>query len=210
MIYSIEQIRSAAIEAALVEWQDEITNVGSESRITAYFDNGGSTWRNWLRAQSGCQNGYVYRQGSGVDYCGMFVAWAYSRAGFFLAPHVCGAEKPRLKQGLVTHVFPSTYRLQSSARWTNGGAPPARPITSVNIQPGDVVVVMTGANKPYGDHIALALAAPSGGNVELVEGNAQGSGPNGPIRGVVKRIRPLSKVARVYRLEAHHFDMVKM
>lgn len=209
MTNTINQIRIAAIDAALGEWHAEIENVGGEDRITEYFDLGGPIWQRWLRAQAGCQYGYVYRQGSGVDYCGFFAAWCYAKAGLFLPPFVCGEDKPRLKQGLIINAFPSTYRLDSSERWIKGGSPPAQKIGRHQIEPGDIVVIKTGANKPYGDHVTIALEAPKGGaagTVATIEGNARGSGPNGIIRGVVKRHREIDRVARVYRLEPHHFE----
>lgn len=226
MIYELKDMAEAAVEAAVDEWRKGVANVGDEDRITQYFDNGGPIWSRWLRRQTK-GDGYTYRQGSGVDYCGFFVGWVFSQVPYYLPPFECasGLEKPRIKQSVVTYVLPSGARMGDLSKWVQAKTAPAKHVTIGNARAGDVLIMQ---RQNGGHHLMIALAAPKLIDGELfvatVEGNARGHGPdpkwsgdpydlgdgNPNYHGVVRRIRPASEIDQVRRLGMVHFEMIEI
>lgn len=224
MDFSHSDIVRGVIAAANYELGLSVRSVGSEDRITEYFD--AANWR-WALNEAGVERyseAARRRRPSILNWCGIGAAWIYRQAPLFMEPMECGHEKPRIKQGIVDHVLPSTWRLKTADNWISAGAPPARPLKPERIRAGDIVTVVTGSGKRYGDHIVIALDSPRDGLFPAVESNASGLGEpfdNGnpwdglvvgdnPHRGFVRRLRSVDDVRRVYRLKLddHFSDVV--
>jgi hypothetical protein len=196
-----EQLRRAMVEVAHAEWRKPVRSIGNEDIITGYWDICG--WGGWLRSQKGCANGYVRVQGSGVDWCGIYIAACALRVGEVMDT------KARLRPGLARYVLPSTQRMTDKARWQSAGLPLLEPIALRSVAPGDIVTVDTGKGKPFGDHFVLVEDVLPGFLCTL-EGNARGQlGDGQQGHGVVFRTRQMSAVKRVYRLNEAHFEVMQ-
>lgn len=141
----------------------------------------------------------VYRRDKGwhteqPDWCGEFAGYCAGRAG--------------LASRIRKYVTPSTYRLFSpdlrDNKWQKAGYPrPAAPPPG-DVRRGDLICVVTGANKAYGDHIAIVYDV-LGDSLYTYEGNARGLLPDGRQgRGVVRQVRKLEDVRQVIRFTAAH------
>lgn len=162
------------LAAALLEWEKSIESARNQDVITGYFDANG--WRAWLRSQPGCEGGYVRRVGSGVDYCGHFL-------GAMGAPY-----------DIANKILPSTYRIHATKD------PRIKKYPPIEVRRADIITVVTGKNKSYGDHFCIVESV-DGDFVHTVEGNASGTLPSGKRgHGVVKNRRAVSSVRCVYRL----------
>lgn len=128
--------------------------------------------------------------------------WHYGKPGFEWCGHTaavifraCG-----LDPEIARKTFPSTARLANrgpkGSRWR-------RPVVkTADLSPGDLVCVVTGVNRSYGDHIVVATTKPDvHGDFETIEGNAGGETPDGRWvkKGVVKRTRNVRDVRQVLR-----------
>jgi hypothetical protein len=204
MKYTGEQLRHAMLVMARREWHRPVKSVGNQARITEYWDACG--WGRWLRASAGCESGYRLQRGSGVDYCGIFLAFCGLKVGEALEDGQC--VPVRLRHGVANHVLPSTYRMTEPEKWKAAGLPLLEPIASRAVMPGDIITVATGRGKHYGDHFCIVDEVIPGA-VTTIEGNTTGllgNQQNG--HGVVFRTRPFSAIRRVYRLGPEHFEMM--
>ena len=126
-----------------------------------------------------------YRRNRQFAWCGAFVAFCFGAAGL-------GAEVRRTR-------LASTYRLHS---WASG-TPRLRPLEDA--RRGDIVIVGPTTGKRWGAHITLCDGVePASGQVETIEGNAHGRGPDGSrYEGVIHNERPLPRpglAASTYRV----------
>lgn len=137
------------------------------------------------------QNGWGWHYGNpGFEWCGHTAAAVMLGVG--VDPELCRT------------TLASTARLANlgprGSRWEDHKVPrPEVPLEELS--PGDLVCVVTGANKPYGDHIVICVAEPEDGEFQTVEGNASGrlhSGGWG--KGVITRTRKLRDVRQVLRI----------
>lgn len=137
--------------------------------------------------------------------------WHYGKPGFKWCGHTAAVilRAVGLRADIAEKVMVSTARLAdkgpAGSRWRDLNL--VRPAIGVaELAAGDIVCVVTGANKPYGDHVVLAVSAPdANGNFLTVEGNARGelsSGRHG--YGVVARTRHISAVRQVLRVKEEH------
>jgi hypothetical protein len=199
-----EKIRLAMLEVARQEWQAIVRSVEEAQRVTRYWDDCG--WGSWLREQPGQSAGYVRRQGSGVDWCGIFLAWC----GLNVSKGFAGECLPiALHQGIATVILPSTRRITEQERWNDrrvSGLPRLMPLHDVGqVAPGDLITVATTGRFAGGDHWCIVDEVLPG-MVMTIEGNASGLlGNNRQGHGVIIRSRPLSSVRRVYRLDERYF-----
>jgi hypothetical protein len=202
MRYSGEELRKAMLVVARREWLRPVKSHRDMDRITEYWDACG--WGKWLRSSPGCENGYRHVRGSGVDYCGIFIAFCGLRVGDGLAHDQC--VPVRLKMGVAKNVLPSTYRMTEAEKWKAAGFPLLEPIAHRAVEAGDIITVATGRGKHYGDHFALVDEVVAG-MVCTIEGNTTGEhGDRTTGHGVIFRTRPFSAIRRVYRLGSEHFE----
>lgn len=204
MRYTGKQLRLAVLDAALSEHDRGVRSTGDEGRISAYFHACGWQWA--LNEAAGGRYSEEARQRRPdlLNWCGLFPAWCGLQVGQHLQDGQC--VPVRLRHGVASRVLPSTYRVQSPDRWADAGIAPPPQVPHDEILPGDIVTVVTGDGKSYGDHFAIVESA---GRDELatVEGNATGDlGDGSRGRGVVRRSRPIADVRRVYRLTRKHFE----
>ena len=139
------------------------------------------------------KNGWAWAIGKAEDYCGHTVAVA---GRDLLRPDIC------------YRTLPSNERL--AGKGPKGSAfdvKPEHPFPA-HIRRGDIVTVNSTKNRPYGTHIVLAMGPPDDlGQFPTIEGNSNGRRPDGSMgRGVVKKHRRASQVARVYRLGPVHYQ----
>jgi hypothetical protein len=204
MRYTGEQLRKAMLVMARREWLRPVKSIGApgEARITEYWDACG--WGAWLRENPGCAKGYKRVQGSGVDYCGIFLGFCGLKVGEALEDGQC--VPVRLRRSVANHVLPSTYRMTEPDRWKAAKVPFLEPIAHRAVEPGDIITVATGRNKHYGDHFAIVDEVMAGG-LCTIEGNASGKlGDQTDGHGVIFRTRPFSAIRRVYRLGPEYFE----
>lgn len=201
----IERIRRAAVEVARREWsevvRDEYTDpitgeaFKASPQIIDYHEDSGAAWP----VADGYQEGRDF-------WCGVFVAYCYSQIGVFLEPGRC--VDIRLKPRIAHFAFPSTSRLDNPDKWREAGVTQAKRFEPESIQPGDVVVFRTGrTGRPAGDHVTIAEDFPRHGSISVIEGNGWGPlGDGSEGEGVVRDTWSLEEVARVWRLDLHHFE----
>lgn len=210
--YSSKSCREALLKAALAEFDKGVkdTQPGYEGDI--------ETIGGYYRAVGGWWNTYLDKYGDGaykevyivdgdrryMSWCGIFVAYCGLKVGDFIADDQCVPLS--LKRPVAAEVMPSTYRLSRMGKWeATSDVLPKKP-SAQDIQPGDIVVV--GDDKPYGDHITLAVEEPDRGKVLTVSGNVSnarlGDGTIG--EGVGKKEYDFDDIARVYRLVTGHFE----
>lgn len=190
-----EDIRGAAL-AAMRDMHHAPTLDSDRPAISAIF--AANEWP--------LKGGYTGK--SGDEYCGHTVAVAFRRIGDFVRPGVC--VDLSIHRELAYRTFPSSARLANrgskDSRWSDHGF--ARPVIKdhKDIQPGDIVVVVTIARKEYGDHITMATSRPdASGQFDTIEGNAVGmlgSGKKG--KGVITRTRLVADVRQVLRITREH------
>lgn len=134
------------------------------------------------------------------DWCGEYAGLVLGRVG--------------VVQGVRMYVTPSTRRLDDApgafadgkGKWDQAGAPTAKVDLPCIIRPGDVITVETSRGMPFGDHIAIVYAVQHD-QIYTYEGNARGVLPDGArsvARSVVRQVRALSSVRRVYRFTSAH------
>lgn len=190
-------MREQLVKNALAIWAEnvDVNTAGGRRRITQFFteiksSRGASYWAHHLLADvstDGIFNDHK-RKGDRGQYCGLFIAYAG-----------IGVIRPDIGY----YCLPSTVRMQASTKWLDAGSVKPAWVSPADIQPGDIITVGTG--KPYGTHLALVFAR-SGDALETVEANAHGLLGSGRMgRGVVKRVRSVGDVQRVYRLDERHF-----
>tara|TARA_B100000686_G_scaffold328744_1_gene389115 strand:- start:371 stop:1000 length:630 start_codon:yes stop_codon:yes gene_type:complete len=203
MTYTIEDIREAGVQAALAHWSLGIRDIqhgyaGDILEIERFFRIVGWQW-------AIDKVGGTYRETASTMWCGIFVGAMYSLVGDFLEDGVC--VDVRLNPEVAKLCMPSCPRLASSSFWKRAGVPPARRLDPADAQRGDIVILDTPrTDRPSGDHVMLALAAPKNGVIRCVEGNAVGELGDGTTgEGVVTNSRPLKDCLHAYRLELHHF-----
>lgn len=192
--------------AVLSEFHRPVCAEQDADRVTDYFVDIG--WA-WAIRQAGIE---TYSESARRDhpgllnYCGIGLAWSGLQVGYHLAENLC--RPVRLDPAIANHVLPSTYRADKRAddpkHWRRAGyEPPPQPDA---IEKDDIICVVTGAGKEYGDHFALVEAV-NGEVIETLEFNATGTRGDGSRgRGVVRTTRARGDVRRVIRLEAHHFE----
>lgn len=137
--------------------------------------------------------------------------WHYGRKGFKWCGHTAGMILRRLgvNPELCKKTLASTARLADKgpdeSRWSDHGY--SRPaVATRDMQPGDIVVIVTGEDKSYGDHITICTGVDiDAGTFTTIEGNAIGLTSSGAWKkGVVKRTRDLSAVRQVLRITEEH------
>ena len=126
------------------------------------------------------------------DWCGEFAGLAAGMAG--------------LAQSIRRYCTPSTYRLQSAEKWEDAKRPrPTKPARG-DVRRGDIICVVTGEGKSYGDHIAVVYAVMHD-KIYTIEGNARGllpSGEESTRRRVVKQVRRMKDVRQIIRFDDSH------
>ena len=204
MSITIEQIREAAVDAALAHWSLGIRDIdrgypGDIMEIERFFRLVGWQW-------AIDKVGGTYRETSSTMWCGIFAGAMYSLVGDYIQDGAC--IDVRLNPEIAKLVMPSCPRLASSHHWKRTGTPQARRIDPKDAQRGDIIILDTPrTSRPSGDHVMLALAAPKDDTIRCVEGNARGElgADLGHGEGVVINDRPLKDCLHAYRLELHHF-----
>jgi len=135
-------------------------------------------------------------------------AWAIPRGLTEYCGHaIAVAARGLLLDDICYRTLPSNERL--AGHGPEGSVfevPPETPLPQ-DIQRGDIVTVNRTKNRPYGTHIVCAMSGvAASGEFRTVEGNSSGRRADGTMgRGVVKKHRRASEVARVYRLTADHY-----
>lgn len=210
-------LRGAWIDAAIEEHArcvNAATRAGEE-RITEYFDAIG--WRWAITRAGGERYSEALRRGNPglLEYCGIFWGAMGLRlevepfgeskiADFFAQKHGLDL-RYYLHPRVAEYVMPSTYRIAHSGHW--GKIPRADRITVHELDRGDIITVVTGRNKPYGDHFAGVVEVDSEAQtVQTIEANTWGvlgDGTEG--RGVVRRSRRFDEIRRIYRFDERHF-----
>lgn len=206
--------RDAWIGAAIQEHARGVNAAtpAGEARITEYFDAIG--WRWAITKAGGDRYTEDLRRGNPglLEYCGIF--WG---AMGLRIQSVVGDSKIAeyyaqlyglryyLNPQIAEYVLPSTYRIGHSGHW--GKIPPAERVTVHEMDRGDIITVVTGRNKPYGDHFAGVVEVDSmAQTVQTIEANTWGllgDGTEG--RGVVRRSRRFDEIRRIYRFDGRHF-----
>jgi len=215
MTYSPEQLRYALVEAALEEWRRAVKDTqpgypGDVERIGGYYRGVGGWWNSYLEKYGDGAYREVYvvdGERKYMSWCGIFVGWCGLRIGDYVADDQC--VPIWLRPQVASTVLPSTYKMSRDKLWRAAAdALPDRP-NPQSIERGDIVVV--GHDKPWGDHITLALGPPEAGKVETVSGNVSGAelGDGTTGEGVGLKTYDLSDVARVCRLLGPHFEDFK-
>lgn len=204
MNYTAQQLRRALLQVALAEHDRPVRSVGDEDRITRYFHETGWQWA--LNEASGGRYSEEARNRRGdlLNWCGLFVGWCGLHVGNYLERTMC--VPVRLRPHVAQYPLASTWRATDVDQWEQSDIEPPPQVPHDEIAPGDIVAVVTGERKPYGDHFAIVESVTDAG-LETVEGNAfgeLGDGEDG--RGVVRNVRGLEDVRRVYRLEEMHFE----
>lgn len=198
-------LRDAWIDAALVEHARTVdaTTLEGEERITGYFEAIG--WR-WAITRAGGERytEELRRANSGLlEYCGIFWAAMGLDVGMYVRPPL--SPDLQVNPRVAEYVLPSTYRVEHSGHW--GKVPRAERVTIHEMARGDIITVVTGQNKAYGDHFAGVVDVDLDRQiVQTVEANASGvlgSGEHG--RGVVRRERKFEAIRRIYRFDERHF-----
>lgn len=199
------ELRESLVQQALHVWASGVDARKDADTITHMFASVGWQWH--LDQESGGRyDEDVRRRTPHLEYCGIFVGYCGQLVGHRLADDQC--LPVTLRHGIAKYVLPSTYRADTPSYWQQAGAPEPRPVSADDIQRGDIVTVVTGAHKRYGDHYAIVVER-DGDILHTVEGNAHGElggeyeGTQG--RGVVRTERALADVRRVYRLDERHF-----
>lgn len=194
-----EAVRKELVKNALAIWAEniDVKTLEGRKRITDFFttnknSSGKSYWGGAHLAKVSTDGIFDDKKRFGEDgqYCGLFIA--YCGLGI-IQPDICH------------YVLPSTARAASAIKWKEAGVEKPAKVDFDDIRPGDIITVVTTAQKSYGDHFALVLGR-KGQLLETVEGNATGilaSGKRG--RGVVKGARDVKSVRCVYRLDERHF-----
>lgn len=204
MTYTAKHLRLAFLEIARREWKTPIRSYHDQDRITQYWDACG--WGRWLRNQPGCKNGYVRQQGSGVDYCGIFLGFCGLHVGEALENGVC--LPVRLRPAIASVILASTQRITERGRWADPrvAMSPIEPVHVRSVSPGDIITVATSGRFVGGDHYAIVEDVQPG-FVTTIEGNASGQLGDGTTgHGVIFRTRPLDSIRRVYRFTEEHFE----
>ena len=189
------EINKALIESAKHELKKNVRDPGSEKIITRYWEQAG--WLRWMRNEVGQD---LYKRTSGVDWCGMFVSHCANQIGQFLREDKC--LDVEFKKNIRLHVLPSTYRLQSKSHWKKAGVKEIPYVKKEDLKEGDVVVLRWSGGPHYGNHITICREI-IGDKMITIEGNARSE--DSSHRGVVKRIRNKSDIAKIYRLKPDFF-----
>lgn len=170
-----------ALDRAHAEWSRNVTEPtlgGDWRRINEYIKSDEGL---------GLTNVKDYTHDLDFAWCGAFVAYAWG-------PQVY--EDVRRKMMGCTSMF-------------NAWKDTPRFVPSRVPQPGDIVTIHPVDDRSHapGTHILLAATSPDAdGNFETYEGNTIGPGPNGDkVDGVARRVRNVSRIANIYRLQPEDF-----
>ena len=204
-----DDYREAMVRCLLKEHERLVRSEHETGRITEYF--AGVGW-GWALMEAGVEeySEAARRRHPGLlNWCGIGVGWAGLQVGYHLGDQ---CRPVRLDPLLAKHVLPSTYRADKRAddpeQWAKAGhTPPDRPD---DIQRADIICIVTGSGKEYGDHFAMVTDV-DGDDIHTVEANGygrRGDGTEG--RGVVRTVRQRDDVRRVIRLTDEHFEVVDL
>lgn len=198
------ELREALVRTALHVWSHGVEVGKDDATITHMFASVGWQWH--LDQESGGRfDERVRKQTPHLEYCGIFVGYCGLLLGHRVVEDQCLPVK--LWPKIAKFVLPSTYRADTPSYWERAEVPEPDPVSADEIQRGDVITVVTGGRKEYGDHYAIVVER-EGDVLHTVEANAYGElgGERaGEGRGVVRRTRQLKDVRRVYRLDDRHF-----
>lgn len=160
---------------------------------------------------SGWSNSVDVRDGKVMDWCGMAVAawswragllpvhrrsfWATSNVRSFFSYATKGAHNRTLRELNGKPIQEVHAAAGSLRKWLETHELRAVPLKSLDIEPGDVVLIAHRGQTTGADHIALVESF-DGRKLITVEGNASGTLPNGKAvrSGVVRKSRDLSDV----------------
>lgn len=186
----------------------------SRRRISEFIHLGlGWTWERYVKDGD-------------FEWCGAFLAWAYSFAGGL--PFLNGY---RLRADVRETFCASTIRLDTLGRnepWigaTRKYPPSAQrhyvqfdehstPAANLDVRPGDVLLVgaVPGAHpraRAYGQHVTV-VESYAGGVFTTIEGNARGPGPRGDVRqGVIRTTRPIGLAPGQPRTHFHARRLIR-
>lgn len=214
MTYEISKLLNAWRLAALDEWACVVRDTPDDfDRISGYFRSIG--WGFHIAAG--------YRNTEKYAWCGVFAGAMGLRIGDHLEPDKC--VPVALDYDVARVVMPSTFRLQSRAKWEQAsGKMPVKlgnsglaPLAIEDLRPGMVCTIAArdygDRRNDYGGHVVIVdNVRPAEGLVDTVEGNAHGELGDGAWgEGVVRRrgehARPFDNFRRAYLLDpATHFE----
>jgi hypothetical protein len=190
MNITMSDIRSAAADALLAEYEQGVTEQHNSDRILEYYSKCGCDWA----VRDGFNPGRDY-------WCGVAVGWAYVMLGEHIDETTC--YDIRLRHSIAQNMMPSTTRLAGKGpkSWPSIGIPAFKRIDFEDIERGDICVVATGrTTREWGDHITLATGSPNLDadipSYPTVEGNVGDK--------IVKRRRKFTQTAVVYRVGIEH------
>jgi hypothetical protein len=230
--YTDEQLRKAWLAAALDEWNnprgadprrnavrdDDGGREGDRDIITGYFAACGWSFH--------VPNGYAER--GNTAWCGIFAGAMGRRVGDYLVEGQCVGVA--LDADVCQKVMPSTYRLDSKQKWRAAGVSEALTFVPADegafrhkharsvvvspeevLLPGVIACVETSGGKPYGDHVVIVEEYdPHKKELMTVEGNGRGLLGDGVAgEGVVRGVRDLRTVRRVYHFGVKHFEILE-
>lgn len=221
MTFTPKQVREGLVHAAEATWKRGIRDTqddypGDIEAITEMWL--ACEWDWWLElhgekvVDEDGEERFVYCERyvdeDGVlrfnEWCGIGIGYLTSIVGDYVVTGMC--VNAGFKLGVRKYMLPGTGRLANPGKWTKHRLPVPELVASQDILKGDVFTV---GERKTGNHIVLARDRPdNAGNIPTFEFNATGLMPDhvGPRRaeGVVKRVRRVAEVKRVYRLGAGH------
>lgn len=217
--YTAEELRTAARDAALHEWErvtrdDDGGKIGDRDRITHYYETIGRANLLPVDPTTGARK---YREIKGLYWCSVGAMFAYMQIGDFVEPDRC---VPVYIDVDIPFRMLSTWRLAQSENWEAAGTPepdvidavssPGRALDALAI-PGTLATIVT---RPHygnyrdtlGGHVVLSNFV-EGDKVHTIEFNGRGTlGDGTKGEGVVKNVHDISVFRKVYPLDDRHFE----
>lgn len=209
-MYTTKQIHAAIREAALDFWSEVIVDRDGSPEIERMFRS--------IRWDFHIVNGY--RDKAKWAWCGVFAANCMLKIGEHLEENQC---VPVLVDLDILHiVMPSTKRLASKKKWeaaTDIEPQIFRDYDRLGVRRGLIPgAICTIATRKYGNyrddvggHVVIVDEYDGGDTFTTIEGNANGRFGNGSHgEGVIRRVRNVADVRRVYLLQPEHLEYMGM
>lgn len=142
-----------------------------------------------------------------MEWCGIGLAAAGRRVGDFLEDNQ--SVNVSLDSEIAYYVMPSTARLASHIqnprenKWVDAMVDPPEAVEPKDIEPGDIATVGTSWR---GSHIIMVKELLPRNKFLSIECNGNGLLGDGTTgEGVITRVRSISEIKQVYRLDERHF-----